>query len=108
MLSHPTGLRIIVADYDEAPRSQSLKERQIGLGRSLAAVDHHDQRILISGGLQLGGIVNVNVLDGFIIRLDGGMKAYNPSGRTMYRRLPLVHPDFSRDFAFHLAVGYPF
>ena len=36
------------------------------------------------------------------------MKAYNPSGRTMYRRLPLVHPDFSRDFAFHLAVGYPF
>ena len=43
-----------------------------------------------------------------VLRLDGGMKAYNPSGRTMYRRLPLVHPDFSRDFAFHLAVGYPF
>lgn len=43
-----------------------------------------------------------------VLRLDGGMKAYNPSGRTMYRRLPLFHPDFSRDFAFHLAVGYPF
>ena len=44
----------------------------------------------------------------FVLRLDGGMKAYDPSGQTMYQRLPLVHPSFSRDFAFHLAVGYPF
>ena len=43
-----------------------------------------------------------------VLRLDGGMKAYNPAESSMYRRLPLVHPDFSRDFAFHLAVGYPF
>lgn len=43
-----------------------------------------------------------------VLRLDGGMKAYNPSGATFYRRLPLVHPDMGRDFAFHLAVGYPF
>jgi len=43
-----------------------------------------------------------------VLRLDGGMKAYNPAGRTMYQRLPLIHPNFSRDFAFHLAVGYPF
>lgn len=43
-----------------------------------------------------------------VLRLDGGMKAYNPSESTMYKKLPLVHPDFSRDFAFHLAVGYPF
>jgi outer membrane protein assembly factor BamA len=44
----------------------------------------------------------------FVLRLDGGMKAYDPSGQTMYQRLPLIHPSFSRDFAFHLAVGYPF
>lgn len=44
----------------------------------------------------------------FVLRFDGGMKAYNPAGGTLYRRLPLFHPDFSRDFAFHLAVGYPF
>lgn len=44
----------------------------------------------------------------FVLRLDGGMKAYNPAGETIYRKLPLVHPSFSRDFAFHLAVGYPF
>lgn len=43
-----------------------------------------------------------------VLRLDGGMKAYNPAGTTMYRKIPLLHPDFSRDFAFHLAVGYPF
>ena len=43
-----------------------------------------------------------------VLRLDGGMKAYNPAGSTPFRRLPLIHPDMSRDFAFHLAVGYPF
>lgn len=43
-----------------------------------------------------------------VLRLDGGMKAYNPSGTSLFRRLPLVHPSFDRDFAFHLAVGYPF
>lgn len=43
-----------------------------------------------------------------VLRLDGGMKAYNPSGRTMYKRLPLIHPSMDRDFSFHLAVGYPF
>ena len=43
-----------------------------------------------------------------VLRLDGGMKAYNPAGDTSFRRLPLVHPNMSRDFSFHLAVGYPF
>ena len=43
-----------------------------------------------------------------VLRLDGGMKAYDPSGSTPFRRLPLIHPNMSRDFAFHLAVGYPF
>ena len=43
-----------------------------------------------------------------VLRLDGGMKAYNPSGSTATDRLPLTHPSLSRDFAFHLAVGYPF
>lgn len=43
-----------------------------------------------------------------VLRFDGGMKAYNPSGKSLYRRLPLIHPSFDRDFAFHLAVGYPF
>lgn len=46
-------------------------------------------------------------LDYLILRFDGGMKAINPAeiGKGRY---PIVHPRFSRDFAFHFAVGYPF
>ena len=46
-------------------------------------------------------------LDMFVLRLDGAMKAVNPAyeGDGKY---PLLHPDFSRDFALHFAIGYPF
>ena len=46
-------------------------------------------------------------LDFLILRFDGGMKAINPmeSGAD---RFSVIRPDFSRDFAFHFAVGYPF
>lgn len=69
----------------------------------LFKLDSFYKQIAVSYGLGLR-------LDmGFLVlRFDGGMKAYNPAGTTFYRRLPLVHPDMSRDFAFHLAVGYPF
>ena len=46
-------------------------------------------------------------LDYLIIRFDGGMKAINPM-RTGKDKYPFLHPNFSRDFAFHFAVGYPF
>ena len=53
--------------------------------------------------------MNIDIidLDYLILRFDGGMKAVNPmySGRDKY---PISHPKFSRDFAFHFAVGYPF
>lgn len=43
----------------------------------------------------------------FILRFDAGMKAINPAykGRDHF---PIYHPDFSRDFAFHFAIGLPF
>ncbi len=46
-------------------------------------------------------------LDFFTLRFDAGMKAINPAykGADHY---PLLHPSFSRDFAFHFAVGLPF
>ncbi|MCI5663109.1 MAG: BamA/TamA family outer membrane protein [Mediterranea sp.] len=47
-------------------------------------------------------------LDFFILRFDGGMKAVNPAYTTQREHYPLIHPNFSRDFAFHFAVGYPF
>ncbi len=42
----------------------------------------------------------------FLIRLDMGMKAYNPAENQ--ERWPLAHPNFGRDATFHFSVGYPF
>lgn len=47
-------------------------------------------------------------LDFFILRFDGGMKAVNPAYETKKEHFPIIYPKFSRDFAFHFAVGYPF
>lgn len=47
-------------------------------------------------------------LDFFILRFDGGMKAVNPVYESGKQRYPIAYPKFSRDFAFHFAVGYPF
>lgn len=47
-------------------------------------------------------------LDFFVLRFDGGMKAINPMYEEGKERYPIIHPKFSRDFAFHFAVGYPF
>ena len=44
----------------------------------------------------------------FVLRLDGGMKAINPTIDTGSERFPLIHPDFGRDFTLHFAVGLPF
>lgn len=46
--------------------------------------------------------------DYFILRFDGGMKAVNPAEPHGKLHLPLLHPNFSRDFTFHFAVGLPF
>lgn len=46
--------------------------------------------------------------DYFILRFDMGMKAINPAYTTSSEHWAIVHPDFSRDFAFHFAVGLPF
>ena len=47
--------------------------------------------------------------DYFVLRFDGGMKAINPAfPSSSSDHYPIFHPDFSRDFAFHFAVGYPF
>jgi len=46
--------------------------------------------------------------DYFIVRFDMGMKAINPAYETEREHYPIIHPKFSRDFAFHFAVGLPF
>ncbi len=46
--------------------------------------------------------------DYFILRFDMGMKAINPAYDTQQEHYAIFHPDFSRDFTFHFAVGLPF
>ena len=46
--------------------------------------------------------------DFFILRFDMGMKAVNPAYESAKEHYAIFHPDFSRDFAFHFAVGLPF
>ena len=46
--------------------------------------------------------------DYFILRFDMGMKAVNPGYATKNEHYAILHPDFSRDFSFHFAVGMPF
>ncbi len=47
--------------------------------------------------------------DYFILRFDLGMKAINPAYLTENEEhYPILHPRFSRDYAFHFAVGLPF
>lgn len=46
--------------------------------------------------------------DYFIIRMDMGMKGVNPAYEVSKEHYPILHPDFSRDFTFHFAVGLPF
>ena len=46
--------------------------------------------------------------DYFILRFDMGMKAINPAYEDSREHYAIAHPDFSRDFSFHFAVGMPF
>ena len=46
--------------------------------------------------------------DYFILRFDAGMKAINPVYDNSHEHYSIFHPDLSRDFTFHFAVGLPF
>ncbi|MDR3127091.1 MAG: BamA/TamA family outer membrane protein [Tannerellaceae bacterium] len=43
----------------------------------------------------------------FLLRFDTGMKAYDPQAAAS-GKVAILHPDLTSNFAFHLAVGYPF
>ena len=46
--------------------------------------------------------------DYFVLRFDMGMKAVNPAYDDSREHYPFLHPNLSRDFSFHFAVGLPF
>ncbi len=45
--------------------------------------------------------------DFFLLRLDTGFKAYNPQ-KSGSERWAITNPNFTNNFAWHFAVGYPF
>jgi len=45
--------------------------------------------------------------DYFLIRFDCGEKAYNPAKQGK-ARWTFLHPNLGENFAWHIAVGYPF
>lgn len=45
--------------------------------------------------------------DYFLIRFDCGWKAYDPSKEDK-KKWAILHPNFTNNFAWHIAVGYPF
>jgi hypothetical protein len=45
--------------------------------------------------------------DYFLIRFDSGMKAYDPA-RKGREKWTILHPNFKDNYAWHIAVGYPF
>lgn len=61
------------------------------------------QELACSAGLGLRFDFNF-----FLLRLDAGMKIYDPSGLDHNERWRIKHIDYWNDFALHLAIAYPF
>lgn len=79
-----------IKDYDEQP------------GGKFSFNDFYRQ-IAVSYGLGLR--LDLNFL---VLRFDVAMKALNPIYDSGSDRYPIINPKFNRDFAYHIAVGYPF
>jgi hypothetical protein len=46
-------------------------------------------------------------MDFFLVRFDCGWKVYNPA-KTGVEKWAVLHPNFTNNWAWHIAVGYPF
>ena len=79
-----------VYDYDDQPGGKFLW-------------NEFYKQIAVAYGLGLR--IDFNVV---VARVDIGMKAINPMYAEGPMRYPIVHPNFKRDRAWHIAVGYPF
>ncbi|MDR3137456.1 MAG: UvrD-helicase domain-containing protein [Tannerellaceae bacterium] len=44
----------------------------------------------------------------FLLRVDAGMKAYDPQQTSTKLRRAILNPNLGKNFALHLAIGYPF
>lgn len=89
------------AAFIDAGNIWTIRKYKDQLGGEFRLNKFLDQ-IAVSYGLGLRMDANF-----FIVRFDAGMKAVNPA-YTGKKHLPVLHPNFDRDFAFHFAVGLPF
>jgi outer membrane protein assembly factor BamA len=95
--------KIGAAAFIDAGNVWTLRDYDIQPGGRFKAEEFFSQLAVSYGmGIRLN-------LGYFILRFDLGMKAVNPAYKTDDdEHYPLLHPRFSRDYAFHFAVGLPF
>lgn len=91
------------AAFIDAGNIWTLREYDIQPGGKFSLRDLPKQ---LAVGYGLGLRFNMGY---FILRFDLGMKAVNPAYEDDEdEHYPILHPRFSRDYAFHFAVGLPF
>ena len=91
------------AAFIDAGNVWTLRDSEIQPGGLFKLKDFPSQ-IAVSYGMGL----RFN-FDYFILRFDLGMKAINPAyEEDQDEHYPILKPRFSRDYAFHFAVGLPF
>ena len=91
------------AAFIDAGNVWTLREYDIQPGGQFSLKDFPSQ---LAVGYGLGLRFNLGY---FILRFDLGMKAINPAyEEDEDEHYPILHPRFSRDYAFHFAVGLPF
>ena len=89
-----------VATFVDAGNIWTIKDYE-GQPGGLFKFDEFYKQIAVSYGLGLR--VNLGFL---LLRLDAGMKAYDPA--DLEKKFVLFNPNFSDKFALHFAIGYPF
>ena len=91
------------AAFIDAGNIWTLRDYDIQPGGQFSLRDFPSQ---LAVGYGLGMRFNLGY---FILRFDLGMKAVNPAFEDDDdEHYPILHPRFSRDYAFHFAVGLPF
>lgn len=89
-----------VATFIDAGNIWTIKDYQ-GQPGGVFKFDEFYKQIAVAYGLGLR--VNLSFL---LLRLDAGMKAYDPA--DSHKKFVLFKPNFTDKFAVHFAIGYPF
>lgn len=89
-----------IATFVDAGNIWTIKDYE-GQPDGVFKFDEFYNQIAVSYGLGLR--VNLSFL---LLRLDAGMKAYDPA--DLERKFVLFKPNFTDKFALHFAIGYPF